>query len=272
MSAQSVYLNVDGSKQKVSYFIKGCGQPILLLHCWGGDGYVFKNLAEKLSNNFNVICPDLHISDPNGKDQSSVVVLAKKVEALLEYLEVEKINILGWSLGGLVGLQIVRNNLFDLNKMVIYEASPKIITDDTWEHGIKEFSDEANKDFIYMCKNYWNSFSRLVLDTYFSEYNPNGEDLKKLFFHNFSQNSFQELAEVWQSAADSDYRQDCKSLKAKTLILFGAHSKIYSNHVSNWLLDNIKGSQKFIFLQSGHSPHLEEADCFYRTINDFLCN
>lgn len=101
------YADVNGLK--LYYEIHGAGQPVVLLH--GGFGTIEMlepNLTE-LAKKHRVIAVDLqgHGRTADINRPISPELMADDIAALLKYLKIEKTDIMGYSLGGMVALQTV---------------------------------------------------------------------------------------------------------------------------------------------------------------------
>ena len=86
----------------------GNGEPVLLIHGLGGSGVDWALQISALERQFHVIIPDLpgcgYSSPPRGAH--SIAGFASALWSLLEQLEVPRINIVGFSMGGAVALEM----------------------------------------------------------------------------------------------------------------------------------------------------------------------
>lgn len=92
---------------KLSVSVKGTGFPILCLHGHPGSGYSMSVFTEHLSKRFQTIAPDLR---GYGNSRTSVPFEMRDhlldLEALLDRFHINKCLILGWSLGGILALEL----------------------------------------------------------------------------------------------------------------------------------------------------------------------
>ena len=87
--------------------IEGTGYPILCLHGHPGSSQCMAVFTQFLSSQFQTIAPDLRgygQSQVRGAFQMSDHLL--DLEALIEQLQLDQFIILGWSLGGILGLEL----------------------------------------------------------------------------------------------------------------------------------------------------------------------
>jgi 3-oxoadipate enol-lactonase len=97
---------LDGSS--LYYRSHGNGEPVLLIHGLGGSGVDWALQIPALERRFRVIVPDLpgcgSSSPPEGA--YSIEGFARRLWSFLDQLEVPRINIVGFSMGGAVALEM----------------------------------------------------------------------------------------------------------------------------------------------------------------------
>ncbi len=87
--------------------IKGQGYPILCLHGHPGSGSSLSVFTNQLSTGFQTIAPDLRgYGKSKFKDNFLMTDHLADLEALLDKLKVEKCLVLGWSLGGILAMEL----------------------------------------------------------------------------------------------------------------------------------------------------------------------
>ncbi len=100
--------------------------PILLLHGGLGNADYFVNQIPAFMEHYYVITPDSrgHGRSTMSDQQIGYALMASDVLALLDYLQIEgKVDLVGWSDGGIIGLDIAINHPERLNKLVAYGAN-----------------------------------------------------------------------------------------------------------------------------------------------------
>jgi 3-oxoadipate enol-lactonase len=95
-------------EESLHYLVRGHGEPLLLIHGLGGSGADWAFQVAALENRFSLIIPDLpgsgHSPPPRG--EYTIAGFAASLWSLLEHLEVPQTNIIGFSLGGAVALEM----------------------------------------------------------------------------------------------------------------------------------------------------------------------
>ena len=90
-----------------AYRIAGSGPAILLIHGIGDNSTTWNAIQAKLAQRFTVIAPDLlgHGRSDKPRADYSVAAYANGMRDLLSVLEIERVTVVGHSLGGGVGMQ-----------------------------------------------------------------------------------------------------------------------------------------------------------------------
>jgi 3-oxoadipate enol-lactonase len=98
----------DRDGLSLHYRSLGNGEPVLLIHGLGGSGVDWALQVSALERRFHVIVPDLPgcgSSSPS-RGAYSIVGFASALWSLLEQLGVPRVNIVGFSMGGAVALEM----------------------------------------------------------------------------------------------------------------------------------------------------------------------
>ncbi|MFW9886436.1 MAG: alpha/beta fold hydrolase, partial [Candidatus Thorarchaeota archaeon] len=120
----------DHNDISMFYKTKGEGNPVLLIHGLGGDHRGWDFQEEALASRFHLIMPDLR-----GHGQTTVIELgmmippdmvADDLNSLLKHLGLEKVHVVGISLGGLVAQTFVLRYPERVDKLVLIDTTPKI--------------------------------------------------------------------------------------------------------------------------------------------------
>jgi pimeloyl-ACP methyl ester carboxylesterase len=120
------YANIRGIK--MYYEIYGTGEPILLIHGNSGSITDMTNQIEYFSKKYKVIVAD---SRDHGKtldtlsmtDTLSYEMMADDYNSLLDLLQVDSVNVIGWSDGGINGLLLAMNHPRKVKKLVSMGAN-----------------------------------------------------------------------------------------------------------------------------------------------------
>ena len=89
---------------EIYYEISGDGEPLLFIHGCGYSTRDWENQVPIFSQKFRVITIDLrgHGKSDKPKGPYSVLMFAQDVAELLESIEINSINVVGFSIGGMI--------------------------------------------------------------------------------------------------------------------------------------------------------------------------
>lgn len=104
----------------------GGGEIVVLLHGLGSRGLDWQPQIMALKNHFRIITVDFpgHGESAPSKPSLTMADLAKEVVKVLDQLELESVNVVGLSLGGMVGFQMAVDYPHRLKSMVIVNSAP----------------------------------------------------------------------------------------------------------------------------------------------------
>jgi pimeloyl-ACP methyl ester carboxylesterase len=115
----------------VSMFRQGTGDPVLVLHAAGGAG-LWNPYLERLSEHFDVIAPD-HPGfglSPELEGVDSIASLVEHYISLLDTLKLERVSVVGASLGGWLAAEIASTEPTRVDRLVLM-APPGILIPET---------------------------------------------------------------------------------------------------------------------------------------------
>jgi pimeloyl-ACP methyl ester carboxylesterase len=119
----SGYAPVDGLR--LYYEIRGSGKPLVLIHGGFGSIETFGPVLTALSASRKVIAVDLqgHGRTADIDRPIRYELMADDIAGLLAYLHVEKADVMGYSLGGGVALQVAIRHPGVVRKLVVVSAA-----------------------------------------------------------------------------------------------------------------------------------------------------
>jgi proline iminopeptidase len=277
------YFDVDGAKLLVR--LVGSGDPLIIVH--GGPGmshdYLAPQLIDLLANDYQLIFYDQRASGrSSGVDDTTRLTMSqfvKDLEILRQQLNINQINLLGHSFGGLLTMYYTISYPNNVNKLLLIDSSPaswelnfpyfrKTITERQTEIDKQELSSINAKEDFGTNPNLMDSYMKIFFRVFFK--NPSlsqnlilGIDEHWLLNYNVTGNF------IWQDLGKYDIHDKLKYINVSTLITHGDNSVI-SIEGAKEINKQIPNSKLVIMKDVGHFPYIEDPKTFNRIVRDFL--
>lgn len=114
----------------------GSGPPLLLIHGWGSSSAIFSELMTHLPpcRALAVDLPGYGASSPAAT--VDLATLADDFICWLDALNLETVNLLGWSLGGMIAQEVASRFPQRIARCVLVATTPSFVTTPDWPHGL----------------------------------------------------------------------------------------------------------------------------------------
>lgn len=286
-------LNSQKQNLKMAYMDvqpkKANGKTVMLLHGKNFNGAYWEKTAKDLSaQGFRVIIPDQIGFGKSSKPQSyqfSFAQLASNTKAVLDDLKIQKIIVLGHSMGGMVATRFTLMYPETVEKLILenpigledYKTLAKYQTvDEAYQSELKNTAESyKNYQLKFYYDNKWKSEYQLWLDLIA------GWTLHK---------DYPQVA--WNAALTSDiiFSQpvvyEFKNIKTPTLLIIGTRDRTaigkdralkeiqplmgQYQELGKKTQQQIAGSKLVELENVGHLPHIEVYDQFWKALYDFI--
>lgn len=121
---------------QMHYIEAGSGEPLVLLHGLGSSCQDWEYQIPEFSRRYRVIAPSLRgfgeTEIPDGPH--SVKTWSEDVAALIQYLDLGPVNLLGFSMGGAISFQLAVDQPDVLRKLIIVNSQPSFELDHWTKH------------------------------------------------------------------------------------------------------------------------------------------
>ena len=113
-------------ESEIHYQVAGNGKPVMLLHGFAEDGRIWKQMAARLAETYTVIVPDIPGSGQSGMladEHAGMDGYAEAINAVLLAEKIEKVVIIGHSMGGYIALAFAEKYPEKLNALGLFHSS-----------------------------------------------------------------------------------------------------------------------------------------------------
>ncbi len=110
------------------YQEQGKGEPLLLLHGLGSSSKDWKAQADAFAKSYRVITIDIRGHGLSDKPEGpySIPLYASDIRNLLDHLNIERFNLVGFSMGGMISFQLAVDIPERINSLVIVNSAPAV--------------------------------------------------------------------------------------------------------------------------------------------------
>lgn len=238
---------------QINYELLGQGQPLILVHGWGGSINSLRKLAQLLSQEYQTIIIDLPgfgQSDQPDKDWG-VGEYGKAIINLLDQLNIKTCHYFGHSFGGSLGIYLASQYPNRIAKLILCDASYQ-------RSGQTSHTTQVIKKFT-------NKFSWLKKIEY-----PIKKIYYKIFFPNSDLLKYPQLETNFRKIMTQDLTPFLKKINCPTLILWGEKDQQTPILYAYDLNKQIKNSQLKSFPDIGHNLPLKYPEKAYNQVINFL--
>ena len=240
----------------------GEGFPFVLVHGYLGSSEMWTFQKEFFSKDYRVITPALpgFGESHNVKSLDSINKMAKEIINVLDQKKIDKFNLIGHSMGGMIVQEITKLIGDRVNKLICFATGS--IGDIP---GRFETMDETRKKLKKEGTQL--SFSRVPLKWFVKGV----KDKNYFLCENAVKNVSLEAADNALLAMKNwRGKENLKNIKNETLIIWGDKDTSYNFDQVDTLNKNIKNSRLEIFKDCAHNVHLEQPDQFNNLVKEFI--
>lgn len=255
---------LSSSGDLIHYQVIGEGTPILMIHGYLANGDLFQHLAPDFTHKYQLILPDLrgygrstHLNGPFDTKQ-----LAKDVFEVVEKLGLSKIHVLGYSKGGIVAQQFVRNYSQVVQSLVLgctFAYKTVSVTERLQRSllpyvvkrlgakGLARFVFQSMSGGLEMHEDQWRSYKQMIM-----------------------MNEDEKVVEGVKALLSFDSRPWLNEIQVPTLVIGGREDLVVPPHHQEMLAEKIPNSKLKFFDKAGHGLMFTHQNKFSETILQFL--
>lgn len=229
---------------RMYYALYGSGPPVLLIHGGLGHGDIWGFQVPALSKDHTVIVADSrgHGRSTRSDQPFSYAQMADDYVALLDYLKIDKVALVGWSDGGIIGLDIAIRHPERLSRLFAFAANyttdgGRNVTDNST---FNAYIERARRDYVSL--------------------SPTPDEFDAFV---------KQISRMW--ATEPNYSQEqLRSIRVPTTIFDGDHDEAIKPEHTREIAALIPGAKLVILKDASHFAMWQQPDKFNAAVRNFL--
>lgn len=269
------YADVNGTKFAYRRFGNKADLPLVHLQHFTGtmENWDPKVLDALALNREVIIFDNRGVAGTGGETPDTIAEIAKDAAAFIDALGLKKIDLLGYSMGGMVAQQVTLDRPELINKLILLGTAPR------GGHDIEDFSPEV---YSILAKEFPTEFDGLA-ETLFSptassqaaasafldrikNVRTEGRDAK--INEQVAPAQINAIAN-WAHLTPGDYSY-LQAIKQPVFVLTGHNDIIFPTVNSFLLQQNLPDAQLIIYPDSNHGAQYQFPELFVQQLNLFL--
>ncbi len=256
---------IKAGRYRISYYAKGRGRPLILLHGILGTSYSFRHIFETLALTKKVIVPDLLGCGQSGKPAKYDYSLKSDADVLrkfIEELKLKNIALCGVSTGGALALKYALEYPQDLEKLIIVDSfglkksGRKALGIDLDHPSHDELADRQK-------------LTKIILKQFNQEIVLSDRDREKTIGDLLAK-PVPECMQKRIKASGLFEVGGIEKIALPALIIWGERDRVLPRSMAEKFVRKLKNARYVMIPEAGHLPHEESPEDFMTVLLDFL--
>jgi len=245
----------------------GTGRDLAMVHGWALHGGFWRRLGTDLARDHRV-----HLFDLPGHGCSGAAEFPNGLNALADMLvqQLPRPAIwIGWSLGGMVAMDVAIRYPEKVTKLVLLNSTPRFVQDSGWSPAMAE---DVFAEFV----------TSLVADPRgtvmrFLTLQAGGDEAGRQLIKELRQQvsargepSPSALRNGLEILERADLRDGARKIVAPTLVIHGENDRIVPPGAGHWLATTIAGARFEGIPKAGHAPFISQSQRVVEIIEAFF--
>ena len=268
---------VEVNGERVAYLDVGQGQPVILIHGFGGSMWQWEHQQQPLSAEFRLITPDLV-----GSGLSTKPEIEYRPEQMLDYfigfmdaLRIRKATLVGNSMGAGLAIGMALAYPDRVAQLVLIDGLPANVRERLTSPSIKRALDTAAPSWLASFGNWL--FGGVMIESVLKEIVHDPALLTPAVIERSNRNrqrpgvipplmTVRDTLPLWESG----FAKRIGEIRHPTLILWGEEDRVFPLPAGEDLQRTIKGSALVRIPNAGHIPQWERPDLANQAMIEFL--
>jgi pimeloyl-ACP methyl ester carboxylesterase len=244
---------------------------VLLIHGWGGSGWYWGETVARLRHYYRLIVPDMlgygrSLPVQRGRGMLQQV---EAMELLLAHLDIERVAVIGHSMGGGVSMWLAGKRPDLVEKLVVTSISLfRNETERIFFKGLMEFTGVMMRTRAgFLAGNRW--LARQMAGRYFYQ-KPGNEQILLDLYRDYMTMDYDTALACARSAADPAIHRAAERIPCSTLLIAGDRDPDAPEANFVYTQQVIPKAELRWIRECGHLPMLEHPDEYAALLRDFL--
>lgn len=252
------------------YEVKGQGEPVVLLHGFTGSTATWSSLVTTLVSDFQVITIDLPGHGKTKVDTAKTMLdCCADIKSIIDQLGLEKIHLLGYSMGGRTALSFAMFYPERLYSLILESASPGLAKEAERAERKKndnKLAERLKKDGLESFVDFWENIPLFKSQKQLAK--SVQQTLREERLSQASEGLAMSLVNMG-SGAQPSWWDKLDTLKIPILLVVGEWDAkfIKLNKSMQGLLSN---GNLVVVEEAGHAIHVEQFDFFGKIVSEFI--
>lgn len=239
----------------MAYQDRGEGRPIVFVHGWGGSGDVWDYQVLDLADRFRVITVDLRGHGDSDKPWGdySYETFCGDLAVLMKDLSLDDVTLVGWSMGGHIGLKFAQTIGAPVTRLVLTGSGPRFLQAADAPFGGAPESAQGLCDAV--------RFNRVetIHGLYANNFHRTDLDLTRewLIRIGLQVPAFVGL-QSFEALLAEDLRAGLEGIDIPVAVFSGRHDQIWDPQWSEVVAKSVPGATLTYFENSGHVAFIED--------------
>lgn len=246
--------------------VSGQGPSLLLIHGWAMSDSVWDDCLDELEQHFQVICIDL--PGHGQSDYQQLWTLDELLDAMAAQLPA-RCYVLGWSLGGMVGLAYASQYASRVNGLIMLASSAKFVQSASWPHAqppatLRAFSKGLQENPTATLKRF------VMLQTQGLDSPRATHSALKAHMNQFNIKQLPALASGLNLLEQLDLRQQLSGLACPLLMIIGDNDQLIPVEVGQDSIQHQKNTVLHVVKGASHVPFISHKEETLQQVFSFV--
>ena len=274
-TARTQLLQVKGQSYAYRRFGNGPGLPLLYLQHFTGtlDNWDPAVTDAFASGREVILFDNAGVGRSSGDVPETIAGMAEHPMAFLDELEIKTCDVIGYSLGGMVALQMAQNRPSIFRRMILVGTAPRGGEDIMHLEKpslAKRIQDPTNRGYDVLKKIFFTSSpaSQTAGEAFIRRISQRKDDRDLAAGPKVANAQIAAFRE-WEAFKGERFA-DLRAVRQPALVVNGVHDEMIAVRNSYWLAENLPNAVLLVYPDAGHGSLFQYADSFTSHAAAFL--